>query len=825
MSLLLRHLEANGSLPATDLEAATRHQRSAGGSLDTALLELGLVTPLQLDELLQAACGLPGAPVRLLERGPTRPWEHVPKDLVDIGWVIPLALDGGQIVAAVHPDLPDAKLGALYRQIRGFSPVVAPECCLAKVAAERSGAILSPRYAMLVLDYLQALRDRDAAADEPAPPAPRPLRGPSDTNPVRPASGKSPAARPAEAPRPLHAVPQDRSTGEAEAAPPPASPDRSVAPQAPVSPDRPASPAAPDGASTPPERAASAAPDAADSSSTSPPPAAAPAQDGAPAAPAAPAPAAPVLQDRPTVPSAVLPATALPDRPHLSAAAVPQDRRDTPAAPIRRRSGPSPAPTAAIPTAPTPGTPMTQAQRLAAARAALAGARERDRITEALVRAAVIVAPRVGLFGVKREGLRVLAAPTSALRLTEGLVIPLPESGPLDRAVSGQSPLSLLTEPSLSFAVGQPLGIPCVFEPVLAGGRTVLMLYLDRAGVAFDPQERAALRELCDTARQSLESLLRLLGWVVPSGPPEPVPGDRSPPRPHLAQGVFIPPVPTNLAVKPPDPTPAPPATAKPSIVLPPPAAASLPVAAPPASTPPSQPAASEPPADADSAARPTEPRTAPLPAAPGEASRPTAAAPESTTRTVRSPYPGTLLARAPSELISPPHPTPTSDAPSELAESSPPTDAAEPTTPEPRDEPASDPPVARTTEVSSDHAAARLDPTSGDGPLTGRNRGARGSRGRAVITLVNPIRRDEAPPTPQVEELASATTSAREAFGPDSPLVARFAAFAAADDSPQPERDLAPRYVVNGRKVWITKAQQAERGRVGQFFVHVESP
>ena len=191
MSLLLRHLESSGQLAPADLEAATRHQRSAGGSLDTALLELGLLTPLQLDELLQAACGLPGAPVRLLERGPTRPWEHVPKDLVDIGWVIPLASEGGQLVAAVHPDLPDAKLGQLYRSIRGFSPVVAPECCLAKVAAERSGAIVSPRYAMLVLDYLQALRDRDA---EPAA-APRPLRGPSDTNPVRPASGKSPAAR------------------------------------------------------------------------------------------------------------------------------------------------------------------------------------------------------------------------------------------------------------------------------------------------------------------------------------------------------------------------------------------------------------------------------------------------------------------------------------------------------------------------------------------------------------------------------------------------------------------------------------------------------
>ncbi|MCY1006923.1 hypothetical protein OV079_15435 [Nannocystis pusilla] len=173
---------------------------------------------------------------------------------------------------------------------------------------------------------------------------------------------------------------------------------------------------------------------------------------------------------------------------------------------------------------------MTLAQRLDAARATLATARERDRITEALVRAASLIAPRVALFGVKREGLRVLAAPGSALRMSEGLVIPLPEGGLLDRAVSGQGPLHLLIEPSLSFAVGQPLGIPCIFEPVLAGGRTVLMLYLDRSGVAFDPRERTVLRELCDTARQSLEALLRLLGWVVPGGTPGAGPADRTRP-------------------------------------------------------------------------------------------------------------------------------------------------------------------------------------------------------------------------------------------------------------------------------------------------------
>ncbi|MFZ6183495.1 hypothetical protein [Nannocystis pusilla] len=1028
MSLLLRHLEANGPLSRADLEAATRRQQLAGGSLDTAILELGLMTPLQLDALLQSACGLPGAPVRLLERGASRPWEHVPRDLVDIGWAMPLAQEDGRLIVAVHPDLPDAKLGQLYRMVRGFYPVVAPECCLAKIAAERTGSILAPRYALILLDYLEALRtasitislvpgaaeprpseaavpaDRRAAeapvpadrhpaearaesavpsgrqptearaeaavpadrqpaetraeaavpmdrqptearaeaavpsgrhpaearaesavstdrqpadaraeaavpadrrpagdrateaavpadrshadarrepsgADTPvdariadaantgadraarpdgsatsSAPAPRtdapaathgleveaggPARGSSRTDgaavdqtagtaqrsapaagpPDAPVSGdrsvdaiegteagpaagtasSSAAADPrtasvaadgttastAAAPGPLAnalqadvPVPADRqmagprpaamsgpntaarATGSpSSAAPPPAeaatgSPrtgasadaaatapalgDSSSEPLAPALKDSrdettdsssraragndPASaaPAAPTPAGSPaPDRdvraavppaadrtaastsstpatatpvpedsqgAASAssgvtgapAPVPTDSSATPPPSRRAPAPDTTPVSATrspqldtpshaaagrrtepAPTPAAaanrqtaaydsrapepdaaaaanrpstrpspvPVAPDAPLIdpggfedenaslaamaiapdtPLIILPPATTP-RPVTPALGVPiysdtssgnWDRRTLVGIPVgvapspapdkstpahgssngvaRPAAAPNPPVSSASPVAPAPSQPvpstssaevatsapeaasdedlvesstrkppaapqpmvMTLAQRLDAARATLATARERDRITEALVRAAALIAPRVALFGVKREGLRVLAAPGSALRMSEGLVIPLPEGGLLDRAVSGQGPLHLLIEPSLSFAVGQPLGIPCIFEPVLAGGRTVLMLYLDRSGVAFDPRERTVLRELCDTARQSLEALLRLLGWVVPGGTPGAGPADRTRPsiRPHLA--------------------------------------------------------------------------------------------------------------------------------------------------------------------------------------------------------------------------------------------------------------------------------------------------
>ena len=85
MSLLRSYLEANSVLSPAQLEVATRHQQAHGGSLDTALLELGLLGAGDLDLHLGRACGLPTVPSRLLETGPTRPWGHVPKALLDIG--------------------------------------------------------------------------------------------------------------------------------------------------------------------------------------------------------------------------------------------------------------------------------------------------------------------------------------------------------------------------------------------------------------------------------------------------------------------------------------------------------------------------------------------------------------------------------------------------------------------------------------------------------------------------------------------------------------------------------------------------------------------
>jgi hypothetical protein len=649
LSLLRSYLEANALLSAADLEVAVRHQQGQGGSLDTALLELGLLTAAELDLHLSKACGLPTVPARLLETGPARPWQLVPKALVDIGWAMPLAIEDGNVMVAVHPDLPDARLGQLYRQIRGFMPMVAPECCLAKLAAERSGGIVAPRHAMLVLDVLDALQARDAPghpqdtltgvvvppiqlrsqtrpgpAPTPslapwiAPPAPRDLYVDSGATAVLPVDaadsisatvvgpvpppdaadslsatiiGRTPdpgdslgptaIRRPGDDPGSSGTFPVAASgtfpvaasgtfpaadSGAFPAASSGVFPDlRSVGAQAP----RGARPAAAAGTSTSggphPAAGRAGAPVPKDSSATT---GTRTADDDRSAPVPADSRSAPVPTDIRSAPGPTNASVAgRPDPATTSRATTDGGARGTaplyaaaPAVVTRRVAvpadspyihGPSDSQDDAAPqdpgaslVAPILHNPMRAellAQRLAPARLVLGQARERDRITAALVQGAIQIAPRVALFGVKREGLRALAAPGSALQLPTNVVIPIAEGSLLDRAVLGQIRLKLLTEPRLADAIGRPLGLPCLFEPVYAQDRCVLMLYLDRDGGLFDTADHDAARDLCELARGSLEALLRMMsggatrsaGLVLDSSVARVQPGGPNPAQPE----------------------------------------------------------------------------------------------------------------------------------------------------------------------------------------------------------------------------------------------------------------------------------------------------
>ena len=175
MSHLQRYLEGPGAFPSERLAAALRRQQIYGGSLDTALLELELVEPTELGGLLMAATGLPTASVEHLVHAGERPWHRVPQDLLQLGWAVPLVEAAGELWVAVHPDLPDDRLGALYRTAPGVRVVVAPECCLEKIAAERDASVVPQRFAVLSAAYVAAVRAHGSAARmAPAAGAPSP---------------------------------------------------------------------------------------------------------------------------------------------------------------------------------------------------------------------------------------------------------------------------------------------------------------------------------------------------------------------------------------------------------------------------------------------------------------------------------------------------------------------------------------------------------------------------------------------------------------------------------------------------------------------------
>lgn len=352
MSRLQVYLQSSGKLADEVLAEAVSHQHAEGGSLDTALLELGLATPLEVDALLPDACGLPAVPSYLLERTSNRPWEAIPPDLQEVGWVLPVAREGERVLAATHPDLPDDRLGKLYREVPGFTPMVTAECCMARLHAERSGTFMAARYADLAVRYLELLKRRDKGRQSGA-----------------------------------HSARKSQLFLVEETA----------------------------------KRLQASGP---------------------------------------------------------------------------RRRAPDPA--------------VVLAKQISKPRTRLSLAREADRVTEALARAATIIAPRVALFGVKSEGLRVLNAPGSSLRIEPGRTVAVKPYGKIERAILGDASLTSTFPIELRHCLDLERETPCLFEPVYVHGRSVLMLYIDRKGQEFSAGESQAARDLCDVAGRSLEEVLKL---------------------------------------------------------------------------------------------------------------------------------------------------------------------------------------------------------------------------------------------------------------------------------------------------------------------------
>lgn len=236
-------------------------------------------------------------------------------------------------------------------------------------------------------------------------------------------------------------------------------------------------------------------------------------------------------------------------------------------------------------------------ERLAGPLSALRESTERDQATDALVRAAMVLTPRVALFGVKREGLRGLDSP-GEIRESVGQQV---DVGPDMRgAIDGATTVERATDLDLRIAIGQEMAVPCLFVPVRVQNRAVLVLYADRDGEPFTDEERSAAREMSTIAGQALENVLKRMR------------------QQKRAAKAAVSQAPTTAAASPAKPSPAKPSPAEPSPAKPAPAASP---ARTPASQPPPAPPLAPPPAVTNTPdSRP--PRFAPPSSKPGEGPR-----------------------------------------------------------------------------------------------------------------------------------------------------------------------------------------------------------
>lgn len=485
MSELVRHLRNSGAIEPSQLDAAFRRQQIYGGSLDTVLLELELLTPTRMDELLALACGLPPVPVALLAEPRDRRWQAVPKELVDLGWVMPLGDVDGRLHVAVHPELSDDKLAQLRREAPGAVAMVTAECCLAKLASERTGSVIPQRYAVLAMGYIDTMR----AAAEPAAPEESAAPAPWMSSPAleRPLTVPPPTEAPAPAPDP--------------APNPDVTPDTETTQQVPTFPPPPRQEDSPAGRE--PERT---------QAYFQPPPV------RNPNVAAAPLPEPPPYQagGRKPVTETNLPRYTEPEPtpdpgPSTDHSMVGSATLNTEG---QTSMVGSETVVAELPTlqgsASHSAEPIAEAlqEQFAIAKAEIESARERDGVTDALLRAAMLITPRVALFGVKKEGLRGLHGP-GAIPGIEGAVIPA--SQVLANALSSGPLRERVSDLDLRLAVEQESPIPCLLAPVKVRRRAVLLLYLDRSGRDFSEADVSRAGELCDAASRSLEEVLKLL--------------------------------------------------------------------------------------------------------------------------------------------------------------------------------------------------------------------------------------------------------------------------------------------------------------------------
>ena len=176
---LLARLVADGALSRADAErVATRHEQ-AGGSIDTALLELRLVARSRLSELLARVTGLPPAPETAFATPDPRARRVFPAKVAERHGIAPFALEGRDLsVVTTYP--PDTglldEIGFLLSL--HLRPHVAPEWRVRALVHQLYGTPLPERLSALS-NPPERPRVEEASAPIPVPvPASPPASAP-----------------------------------------------------------------------------------------------------------------------------------------------------------------------------------------------------------------------------------------------------------------------------------------------------------------------------------------------------------------------------------------------------------------------------------------------------------------------------------------------------------------------------------------------------------------------------------------------------------------------------------------------------------------------
>jgi hypothetical protein len=183
-------LVEGGAVSAPDLERARTRQRDEGGTLDTALLELGLVDEARVVEAMALACELPGARPEAYAAPDPRARRVFPSKVAERHGLAPVALDGRDLhVVATCPADPALLDEISFMLSLHLSASVGPEFRVRELIHRLYGSPLHSR--------LEALHAALAGSPAPAQAAQAGAHAPADGAPgaeAPAAGGESPGS-------------------------------------------------------------------------------------------------------------------------------------------------------------------------------------------------------------------------------------------------------------------------------------------------------------------------------------------------------------------------------------------------------------------------------------------------------------------------------------------------------------------------------------------------------------------------------------------------------------------------------------------------------